>query len=186
VRDRGEATADRAASAQEAKETLCELIAAAGGVMRGKVRLHKAFYFAHLFYWRDGDGVLTTHPIVRAPQGPFIDDAERLIEELRRDGVLSISTAPVGPFQETVYRLEAPRSVDPDSARGRAIGQAVELVLNRTAGELSDLTHEHSISWQTTENGLEMDIYLDHLSDERLSEMRREIAALRTGEERPV
>lgn len=172
-------------SAQEAKDTICDLIAAADGVMRGKVRLHKAFYFAHLFHWRDAEGVLTAHPIVRAPQGPFIDDAERLIEELRRDEVLSISTAPVGPFQETVYRLEEPRTVDPGTPRGRAIHQAVELVLNRSAVELSELTHEHSVSWQTTENGREMDIYLDLLSDEQLSEMRREIAEVRAGQERP-
>lgn len=173
-------------SADEAKETILDLIAAAGGVMHGKVRLHKAFYFAHLFFWREADGVLTAHPIVRAPQGPFIDDGEQLIEELRRDGVISISTAPVGPFQETIYRLESPRSVDPETPRGRAINQAVELVLSRTAVDLSDLTHEHSVSWQTTENGREMDIYLDLLSDEQLSTMRRQIAELRAREERPA
>ena len=183
---RGLAGVGRAPSAQEAKDTICDLIAAAGGVMRGKVRLHKAFYFAHLFYWRDAEGVLTAHPIVRAPQGPFIDDGERLIEELRHEGALSIGTAPVGPFQETVYRLETQREIDPETPRGRAVHQAVELVINRTAAELSDLTHEHSVSWQTTENGREMDIYLDLLSDEQLAEMRREVAEVRAGEERPV
>ncbi|HET7229521.1 MAG TPA: hypothetical protein VFJ16_05930 [Longimicrobium sp.] len=171
-----------AASAREAKETICDLIAAAGGVLHGKVRLHKAFYFAHLFYFGDGKGILTDHPIVRLPQGPFIDHGERLIDELRREGVLTIASAPVGPFQETVYKLEAPRAVDPETARGRAILRAVELVANRSAAELSELTHEHSISWQNTENGREMDIYLDLLSDDVLATMRREIAELRGGE----
>lgn len=166
-------------SEQDAKETICDLIAAAGGVLFGKVRLHKAFYFAHLFYFRDGVGVLTDHPIVRLPQGPFIDNGERLIDELRRDGVLTIGSAPVGPYQETVYKLVPPRTIDPDTPRGRAILQAVELVVNRSAVELSELTHEYSVSWQNTENGREMDIYLDLLSDDSLSEMRREIAEIR-------
>lgn len=179
---RGLAGTPGAASAQEAKDTICDLIAAAGGVLHGKVRLHKAFYFAHLFYFRYGEGVLTDHPIVRLPQGPFIDNGERLIDELRREGVLSIGSAPVGPFQETVYRLAAERVVDLETPRGRAIHQAVELVVNRSAAELSELTHEHSISWQNTENGREMDIYLDLLTDDALASMRREIAEIREGE----
>jgi hypothetical protein len=172
----------RGLSAREAKETICDLIAAAGGVLHGKVRLHKAFYFAHLFYFRDGEGVLTDHPIVRLPQGPYIDGGEHLIDELRGEGVLTIGSAPVGPFQETVYRLVPPRSVDPETPRGRAILQAVELVVNRSAAELSELTHEHSTSWQNTENGREMDIYLDLLTDDALATMRREIAEIREGE----
>lgn len=170
-------------SRDEAKEAILDLIAAAGGVFHGKVRLHKAFYFAHLFYWRDGAGVLTSHPIVRAPQGPFIDDAERLLQELQGDGEIVMSTAPVGPFEETVYHLHAARTVGRDTPRGRAIYQAVDFVVNRSAAELSDITHEHSITWQTTENGREMDIYLDLLSSDARAKMRSEIAELRAREE---
>ncbi|HEX8243174.1 MAG TPA: hypothetical protein VF541_06755 [Longimicrobium sp.] len=173
----------RAATTDDAKEAILDLIAAAGGVFHEKVRLHKAFYFAHLFFWREGEGVLTAHPIVRAPQGPFIDEAERLLQELQRDGFLKMSTAPVGPFEEAVYHLHVPRSVPRDTARGRAIYQAVDFVVNRSAAELSDLTHEHSITWQTTQDGREMDIYLDLLPSDALSRMRREIAELRTREE---
>jgi hypothetical protein len=173
-------------TAQEAKDAICDLIAAAGGVFYGKVRLHKAFYFAHLFYWRDGEGVLTSHPVVRLPQGPFIDDGERLISELRRDGMLTIGSVPVGPYQETVYKLATERSVETDTPRGRAIRQAVDLVVNRSAVELSDLTHEYSLSWQQTENGREMDIYIDLLDDEHLAQIRREIATLRQSQESDV
>jgi len=173
------ATSASIPSAQEAKDAICDLIAAAGGVFRGKVRLHKAFYFDHLFYWREGEGVLTDHPVVRAPQGPFIDHAEWLLRELKDDGIISIGSAPVGPFQETVYRLEAPRSIDMNSARGRAIRQAVELVDNRTAVELSELTHQYSVSWQTTDNGREMDIYLDLLAEDEIARMQQEIAEFR-------
>ncbi len=172
-----------ASTRDEAKNAILDLIAAAGGVFHGKVRLHKAFYFAHLFYWRDGTGVLTAHPIVRAPQGPFIDDAERLLDELQRDGFLAMSTAPVGPFEETVYHLSQPRTIARDTPRGRAIFQAVDFVVNRSAAELSDLTHEHSITWQTTENGREMDIYLDLVPSDDLARMRSQIAELRAREE---
>jgi hypothetical protein len=173
----------RTPSAQEAKDAICDLIAAAGGVFHGKVRLHKAFYFAHLFYWRDEAGVLTSHPVVRLPQGPFIDDGEHLIQELRRDGILTVGSAPVGPYQETVYRLTAERIVDTETPRWRAIRQAVDFVANRSAIELSELTHEHSLSWQQTENGKEMDIYLDVLDEDQLSAIREQIAEVRRSQE---
>lgn len=176
----------RIASRNEAKDAILDLIAAAGGVFNGKVRLHKAFYFAHLFHWRDAAGVLTAHPIVRAPQGPFIDGAEGLLAELEQEGVLAIGAAPVGPFLESIYHLQVSRTVDRATPRGRAIYQAVDFVLNRSAAELSDLTHEHSVSWQTTDNGREMDIYLDVLPPDELAAMRREIGELREREARSV
>src|SRR5262245_40446624 len=33
---------------QDAKEVICQIIAAAGGRLEGKLRLYKAFYYAHL------------------------------------------------------------------------------------------------------------------------------------------
>ncbi len=63
---------------EQAKTLICDIIAAAGGKLVGKVRLHTAFYYAHLYYWQRGTGVLTSYPVVRLPFGPAIDDGPGL------------------------------------------------------------------------------------------------------------
>lgn len=172
------------ASVEAAKSVICDLIAAAGGVLCGTVRLNKAFYFAHLYYWRDEKDVLTDYPIVRLPNGPCIDDYEILLEELARDGRIAISTRPLGPYSETVYRLVEDRPVEHDSARASAIMSAVEFVESHSAVELTEITHEHSRSWQETPNGKEMNIYADLLSDEQIWEMKGRTAEVSAEEAR--
>lgn len=170
-------------SKQSAKDVICELIAAAGGALRGKVSLNKAFYFAHLYYWRDASDVLTEHPIVRLPLGPCIDDASELLNDLVAEGRLIISSARVGPYEEYVYRLadEAPL-IDATTPRGRAIREAIAFIEDKTGAELSEITHEHSRSWVTTPNGQEMNIYIDLVEDEELDAIRRSICGVRQRE----
>lgn len=166
-----------------AKEVICELIAAAGGALRGKVRLNKAFYFAHLYYWRDANGVLTEYPIVRLPLGPCIDDANDLLKELVHEERLSISSVPIGPFEENVYRLlDTTLSFDSSTPRGRAISEAIEFVEGKTAAELSEITHEHSPSWRSTPNGQEMSIYLDLVDEDELRTIRKKLESVRARE----
>jgi hypothetical protein len=152
-------------SREQAKQLICEIIAAAGGRLVGKVRLHKAFYYAHLYYWQRGRGVLSSHPIVRLPFGPAIDDGPRLILELVREGRLRVGQQPNGPFKEAVFELAQPFQIDPNSLRYRAIEEAVDLVKSKTAIELSEETHVFSRSWQDSANGQELDIYADLLDD---------------------
>ena len=115
-------------SKEAAKDVICELLAANGGMLRGKVRLNKAFYFAHLYFWRDAGGVLTDHPIVRLPHGPCIDDASELLTELATENRVSIQVGAAGPYQEFVYRLEGPRTeVDRNSPRGKALKMRLNL-----------------------------------------------------------
>jgi uncharacterized phage-associated protein len=167
----------------DAKEVICLLVGAAGGALRGKVRLNKAFYFAHLYYWREAGGVLTSHPIVRMPHGPGIDDAQRLIAELVEEGLLSVATSQNGPFDENVYRLTGePSPIDESTAKGRAISQAIAFVEGRTAAELSEITHEHSPTWRTTPDGGEMNIYLDLMDEEEIQSIRDRLAEIRKRE----
>ena len=166
-----------------AKDVICALVAAAGGALRGKVRLNKAFYFAHLYYWRDSDGVLTEYPIVRLPLGPCIDDVNDLLAELVDEGRISISKAPNGPFEEFVYRHVDPvPSIDDSTPRGRAIRQAISFVEDKTAAELSEITHEHSPTWQTTPDGSEMNIYLDLVDENEFKTVRKRLRDIRKRE----
>ena len=150
---------------ESAKQVICEIIQANGNQFPGKTRLFKAFYFAHLYYWRDGEGVLTTYPIVRLPQGPGIDKGEDLLAELMREGKIRISHQFNGPYTEHSYELMRPVEVDVDSPRHRALLQAVAFVESRTATDLSELTHENSRSWQEASNGDALNIYIDLLDD---------------------
>jgi hypothetical protein len=102
---------------------------------------------------------------------------------LKSEGVLTVGSVPIGPYQETVYKLTSDRPVEMDTPRGRAIRQAVDLVINRSAVELSELTHEYSLSWQQTENGREMDIYIDLVDEDHLAQIKREIADFRQSQE---
>jgi hypothetical protein len=129
---------------EEAKQLICEIVAAAGGKLVGKVRLHKAFYYAHLYYWQRGAGVLTSHPVVRLPFGPAIDDGANIVAQLVEEGQLRVTQQPNGPYKDSVFE---------------------ELVKSKTAVELSEETHLFSRSWQDSQNGEELDIYVDLLDD---------------------
>ena len=120
---------------------ICDIIAAAGGKLVGKVRLHKAFYYAHLYYWQRGTGVLTSYPVVRLPFGPAIDEGPTLLAELVHEGKLRISTQPIGPYKESVFELTQSFQIDPTDVRFQAIEVAVEQVKSKTAVELSEETH---------------------------------------------
>lgn len=150
---------------EQAKQLICEIIAAAGGRLVGKVRLHKAFYYAHLYYWQNGAGILTSYPVVCLPFGPAIDDGPHLIAELIREGRLRVGQQPNGPFKEAVFELAQAFQIDPNSTRYRAIEDAVDLVKSKSAVELSEESHVFSRSWQTGEVGQELDIYSDLLDD---------------------
>ena len=150
---------------EQAKQLICDIIGAAGGRLVGKVRLHKAFYYAHLYFWQRGSGVLTSYPVVRLPFGPGIDQEPSLVTELVRDGKLHVAWHPNGPFKEAVFELTEPFQIDPTSPRYRAIEDAVERVRDKTAAELSVETHVFSRSWQAGQNGDELDIYSDLLND---------------------
>jgi hypothetical protein len=161
---------------EKAKQVICQIIAAAGGRLEGKLRLFKAFYFAHLYYWQHGTGVLTDYPIVRMPMGPGIDRSEVLFGALQSEGKIRIGSRPNGPFREYIYELAMPVEIDPSNPQYQAIEEAVEWVRSKTAGELSQETHLYSRSWRNETDGQVLDIYSDLLNDEEYDEVQKGLA----------
>ena len=159
-----------------AKRVLCQLIEAYDGRLPGKIRLYKAFYAAHLFYWNTGIGTLTTYPIVRMPMGPGIDNSKNLLDELMADGYIKIGEQYNGPHKENVYELVKPypfSDSDPSTEATReAIQKAVLWTKDKTAAELSEETHAYSRSWREGKDGEELDIYIDVLSEEDYEHMQ--------------
>lgn len=151
---------------EQAKDVICRIIAAAGGELNKKVALYKVFYYAHLYYWQEGEGTLTDYPIVRMPNGPGIDCGSKLLKELEAEGRIRIKYDPEGPYSEYSYSLIQPYTIDPNDPKYCAIEKAVEFVKGRNAAELTQITHEHNRSWQQAADGEELNIYLDVLEDE--------------------
>ena len=154
---------------ERAKEVLCMILAASEGELKKKVALYKAFYYAHLYYWKIGQGTLTDYPIVRMPQGPGIDEGNSLLEELEAEGKIRIERENYGPYTEYAFSLVEAYPVDRNSLRYRAIDSAVDFVREKSAAELSQITHDYSRSWQEANNGDELNIYLDLLDEDEYS-----------------
>lgn len=160
-----------------AKRVLIEILHAGGGKIEGRVRLYKAFYVAHLYFWQENRGTLTGHPIVHMPFGPGIDDGDDLLFELQQQGAINIESRMRGPYREDVVKLAPGRRVSRalDDARVEAIRKAVKWVKGKTGAELSAETHLHSRSWNATVDGEEMDVYLDTLSEAEFRRVRRNV-----------
>ena len=163
--------------AEQAKDVICQIIAAAGGELKGKIVLYKAFYFAHLYHWKECDVTLTDYPIVRMPQGPGIANGNLLLPELQSEGRICIDFEPEGPYREYSFSLARPYSIDRSDPRCRAIEQAVAFVKDNSATELSRITDDNSRSWRQATDGEELNIYIDLMEDEEYLEMQRRLSA---------
>ena len=151
-----------------AMRIIAEIVRQTGGQLRGWTRLYKAFYFAHLYYAELAPGYLSDWPIVKMPHGPGIDRGAELIAELKQAGVIATEHVQEGPFQSVRFQLsraDLPGEPLSDEATD-AIRQAVQLVQERTAGDLSEMTHEFSRSWNSAQQGEELNIYIDLIPED--------------------
>lgn len=163
-----------------AKQVIVEIVRCAGGRLTGRLKLYKAFYFAHLIFAERASGYLTNWPIVRMPNGPGIDSGATLIRELSLEGRLKLEATKTGPFRTTTFCVAEeslpgeglpPLAID-------AIREAVEFVQARNATELSELTHENSRSWNAAKEGDRLNIYLDNIPNDEFDDRNSELDAL--------
>jgi hypothetical protein len=160
-----------------AKQVICAIIDAAGGRVNGKLRLYKAFYYAHLIYFQNGPGiVLTGYPIVKMPMGPGIDNATELLGEMQDDGMILIEARTNGEYDEFVFTLKGSNPISQESPEYDAVKQAADIVKGKTAKQLSDETHTVSRSWRDAANGDELNIYVDPMSDDEFRQMKQTIS----------
>jgi len=163
-----------------AKQVLLEIIRQAGGEFTRKTSLFKAFYFAHLIYAERQAGYLSDWPIVKMPHGPGVEAADVLLSELTASGVMATDHETIGPYSATKYRFtgkELPGEPLPGGAV-EAIKEAVEFVQNRSAVELSELTHEFSRSWNAAKEGEHLNIYIDCIPDDEYEKREYELDEL--------
>lgn len=168
-------------SLDRAKLIVAEIVRqSAGDELVGSVRLYKAFYFAHLYYALENAGYLSDWPIVKMPMGPGIGDFDRLTETLVKDGALEIDSERVGPFKAVKYRAVDGNFEPLEREAVEAVRKAVEFVADKSGAQLSDITHEFSRSWREAEQGDELSIYMDLLSDEDYDAAKARASSLET------
>ena len=166
------------ADRSQVKRILAGIVQVADGRLEGKTCLYKAFYAAHLYYWHDSIGLLTTHPIVRMPNGPGIAGETRIFRELVTDGLLRIESQRAGPLTESVFLTApgAPRiKLTPDEER--AIKRGLAWVGDNNAKGASDKSHAWSRTWRESKDGEVLPIYLDALNELEVEERQERIDA---------
>jgi hypothetical protein len=164
---------ERAQKARErAKRTILGLVAASDGRLVGKLRLNKAFYRAHLLYFEETGLELTGYPIVHLEQGPGIDNADDLIDELEQEGRLLESIGNGPRKRERVYELVGTPVSDEDVDKTNAIKRAVVWANALTEEELK--LGSHNRSWEESGMGKQQNIFVDVLSSERVLSIRAE------------
>ena len=156
---------------EKSKHVIVEIIRQAGGTLRNKTILFKAFYHAHLEYAAKNPGYLTTWPIVKMPHGPGIDNANVLLGELMAEGVLDVTQIQEGRFTAFMFEFtgEPPPGSPLSKEANEAIKSGLAVVTGKTASEVSDESHESSRSWRSARDGEELNIYLDLGSDQEFA-----------------
>ncbi len=166
---------------ERAKEIILEIIRQAGGVFDLETNLYKAFYHAHLRYANTHRGYLSTWPIVRMPHGPGINDCKDLLRELAKAGKIKISKFKCqGGYDGRRFTL---LTNDIDCSRlprgaTKAIAYGVEQVKGKTAKQTSHESHIKSRAWKEAEDGDELNIYTDSLSDDEYEREKQDIKRL--------
>jgi hypothetical protein len=164
---------------QLAKQIILEIIRQAGGVLKYKTRLYKAFYYAHLRFADTQPGYLSTWPIVRMPRGPGIHHFKDLILELVAEKKIDIQIIH-GKHKGYVFNLlpcELILDLLPKGA-GEAIAFGVQQIEGRTPTQTSEDSHLRSRAWGQAKDGEELNIYLDSLSEEEYQKNKKKAEEL--------
>ena len=156
-----------------AKQTVYALINASNGRLVGKLRLYKAFYKAHLEYFEATGLDLTGYPMVHMPNGPGIDNAQELIDELMDEGLIREEIGTPDRPKERVYTCVGQMDEDADDERAEAIRSAVAWANALDEEALKDGSHNRS--WNETLPGEAQNIFLDAVPEDRLDGLRNDL-----------
>jgi hypothetical protein len=158
-----------------AKQVILEIILQAGGVLKHKTILFKAFYRAHLRFAQTHTTYLSAWPIVRMPFGPGIHQFDVLLGELLAERAVRFCQIESGPYDGFEFQLaEKNRRQEllPAGAR-EAIKYAWEQVKDKSASKASEDSHQDSRAWRESRDGEELNIYLDLLDDQQYAAQKQ-------------
>lgn len=151
------------------------------GCFEGRTKLHKVFYYAHLLYLHRHGRLLSSHPIIKMPEGPFIWHSRRLLGELVKEGLIREGKQRKGRREEHTFVI-----VDNEAA-DRAIAaelsqEAVSVVAESSrkfrdwsGSGASNWSHNVSRAWHLEGKGDELDIYMDYWDQDDFESIERDL-----------
>ncbi len=165
------------ADRDEVKRVIAAIVQVNGGRLESKTALFKAFYAAHIVYWRRSEGLLSTWPMARMPEGPGIDDHKALLREMEGDGWLRIEKRLDGPHWEHIFVSTRKVAVAPEEEEAIKAGLAW---LDGRKGKAASLwSKEVGRIWHHRENGDLLDIYIDALDEDEITETEQRLEETR-------
>jgi hypothetical protein len=152
---------------RRAKAVIVEIIRQHGGSMRSKTHLFKAFWKANVAAAQVSGKPLTSYPIVRMPRGPGIHNVSRLLGELMAEDAITVDPPSEDPYDPFEFALIDETAYEGFLSREdrEAIAAGVAAVRGKSAAQISEESHRDSRSWNNSENGEELDIFLDAVPD---------------------
>jgi len=157
----------------KAKNIVCALVHLEGGKFKGKTRLNKAFWRAHVYHYRHHSGLLSKYPIARLPEGPGIDDLDEILFSLEREGRVKVTSEKVGTYLEVVVSLtSSPPSLESDEEE--AVKEAIRWVRGKSAAQVANESHRLSLAWKQAKNGEIIDLAFDALDTQDLKAIEAE------------
>ncbi|MEW4530975.1 hypothetical protein [Maioricimonas sp. JC845] len=175
-------------SKEQAKDIIVEIVRQAGGMLRNKTNLFKAFWRAHVAYAATTGRNLTEWPIVRMPNGPGIDKFHVLLGELVSAEVLAADQVEYnhGRSWGFVFRLVSDACPEMGAEAAEAVAQGVQYVDGKRAATVSEASHFHSRAWARAAEGAELDVFLDAMSPDEFEQMKAEATSRRKRLERAI
>lgn len=123
----------------------------------GAVRLNKVLWFADMFTYHETGKSMTGERYVKRDRGPVPKTILRTLEALQNEGKVSVFE-PEFDFDIRRFTSNAPPSGSSLSDREkRMVDRLLDAVCDRSANEISDLTH--GTSWRLTAQGEEIPLY---------------------------
>lgn len=162
---------------EKAKRIFLALIAGAGEEFRGRTRLNKAFWYAHLYHYRHHEGLLSRYPIARLPEGPCANDYQYLLSSLEADGDLQVAVDNTSSMHATyvMQACRAPSEIELTDDERDSVQAALNWIHGKSGADVSSESHKLSRGWQKGNDGDVIDVALDALTLEDYEAQRAEL-----------
>ena len=118
----------------------------------GRVKLHKALYFADMLHFIDKHKPLTGVDYVKQQFGPTARHLKWALDDLARDGAIQVSVEPYFGLSKYGFRsLREPASNHLSDEDRTLLDEVLKFVGNHSATTISELSHNEA--WQAFQIG---------------------------------
>lgn len=118
----------------------------------GFVKLHKIAYFADMLHYVQTGEALTGEVYRKQQFGPVAQHLWEIIDQLQREGAIRVESRDYFGYQKKDFiSARSPNTENFDETELSLINNVINFACDRTAKELSELSHEYA--WQSAKIG---------------------------------